>query len=135
MDDQLTMKSVNEYDKECQKHFRAVSELIASSRTTVDDLYAARIGWMAEANKRKAADQKEAFKRQKRLSADQPAGSQAQPKAPKQQDDRDLCDWKLESTQRIQAVTLDDFQKKSFTDLRAPWNVSHSGHGWHAQEG
>jgi len=49
--DKLTPQGIVEYQAECQKSFDAVVELVYAATAALDELFAARVTLMQEANK------------------------------------------------------------------------------------
>ena len=56
--DKLSAKGITECEIECQKSIDACTELVASTKTALDDLFAARVTAMQDVNKKRLVDQR-----------------------------------------------------------------------------
>ena len=59
----ISKQGILDYERDCQKCFDAIMELVAAGKAALDDLFSARVHNTAAENKRNAADAREEAKR------------------------------------------------------------------------
>ena len=58
LSDATTRKGINDYEADAKKAFQAVTELSLASKSSIDELFSARVTYMTETAKKKKADQR-----------------------------------------------------------------------------
>lgn len=102
------------------KHTSAINHLVKSMKTSLGDLYGARVGRRQELQKRKADAVREEAKRQKMMNSDDRSQSRSHDDARQVDGAPGPFDWQPGQDHKIKVMPLDDFRRCSAAALESP---------------